>query len=204
MAQRLEAKLKEQVYKRQYFGDGQIITISGAIDRLLSAKEGQVKERNLRSLVQLLRTQLRRVISLDTPLQMLSSADISRLVEIRRSEGISNGSIRVMLSGLQSMIRVAKQAGCMVPEIEMPKVTVRPALPSAISVLIVSRRETCASTRETSAQSAQTRLPAMHPHASGRLPRAACPAAFADLQSQGCSPWPAPHGSRPASGDRGG
>jgi integrase len=106
-------------------GDKPTICIKDAILEYSSIKLGSVNERNLVAQVRTLNTQLCRVCSLNNPIHTLNGGQLAKLVTLRRNDGVTEGTIRLMLTTLKGVISWSKGAGFLQPEnLTNPKIRV--------------------------------------------------------------------------------
>ena len=125
LALRFESQLRETLYRQQVLGEKPTIKVSGAILEYSRIKQGSVNQRNLNAQVRTLNTQVCRVYSLNTDLHGLKGGHLTRLVALRRQDGVSEGTIRLMLTTLKGVIDWSKSAGYLQSEdLVIPKIRV--------------------------------------------------------------------------------
>lgn len=126
LALRFESQLREKIYRNKVLGERPLVSISEIIDLYAKSKKGAVTPRNLNSQVRVLSDQLSRVYPLKSNLDGLSNDHLTSLVQLRRREGISAGSIRLMISTLRGVIKHAERAGYIQPNsLFIPSITVK-------------------------------------------------------------------------------
>lgn len=125
LALRFESRLREALYRQQVLGEKPTIKISDAVLEYSKTKQGSVNQRNLDAEVRALNTQLCRVFPLSNELHGLNGGHLTRLVAPRRQDGVSEGTIRLILTTLKGVINWSKSAGYLQPEnLVIPKVRV--------------------------------------------------------------------------------
>lgn len=124
-ASRFESQLREALYRQHVLGDKPAINIADAILEYSSIKAGSVNRRNLETQIRTLNTQLCRVCLLNKPIHTLNGSHLTKMVTLRRQDGVSEGTIRLMLSTLKGVLNWSKSAGYLHPEdLVIPKVRV--------------------------------------------------------------------------------
>jgi integrase len=124
-ALRFESQLRELLYRQQVLGDKPTISISDAILEYSRTKQGSVNKRNLTTQITALETQLTRVFSLTNAINQLNGGHLTKLVTLRRQDGVAEGTIRLMLTTLKCVINWSNGAGYLQPEnITIPKIRV--------------------------------------------------------------------------------
>ncbi len=122
VALRFEAQLREQLYRQVVLGEQKTVTVDNAIRVYQKSKVGIVNQRNLKAQIRNLTTQLKRVYPLSGELHGLSTSHLNQLVTLRRSDGVSEGTIRLMLTTLKGVLNHAKSTGHLQPiNLEFPR-----------------------------------------------------------------------------------
>ncbi|AMJ93608.1 hypothetical protein AVL56_04355 [Alteromonas stellipolaris] len=116
LALRFESQLRETLYRQHVLGDRPTITIAEAIQEYASSKKGAVNQQNLNTQVRTLNAQLSRVYPLQSELHSLNGGHLTRLVSLRRKDGVAEGTIRLMLTTLKGVINWSKSAGYLQPD----------------------------------------------------------------------------------------
>lgn len=125
LALRFEGQLRETLYRQIVLGEKPTISLGQAILEYSSIKQGAVNQRNLDAQIRSLSTQVCRVYPLSNDLHGLNGGHLTRLIALRRQDGVSEGTIRLMLSTLKGVINWSKSAGYLQPEnLVIPKITV--------------------------------------------------------------------------------
>jgi len=125
LALRFEGQLRETLYRQIVLGEKPTISLGQAILEYSSMKQGAVTQRNLDAQIRALNTQVCRVYSLSGDLHGLNGGHLTRLIALRRQDGVSEGTIRLMLSTLKGVINWSKSAGYLQPEnLVIPKITI--------------------------------------------------------------------------------
>ncbi|WP_161804349.1 MULTISPECIES: tyrosine recombinase XerC [Pseudoalteromonas] len=125
LALRFESQLRETLYRQHVLGDRPIITLAEAILEYATSKSGSVNKQNLDSQIRTLNAQLSRVYSLQADLHGLNGGHLTRLVSLRRKDGVTEGTIRLMLTTLKGVVNWSKLAGYLQPEnLVIPKLRV--------------------------------------------------------------------------------
>ncbi|MBU2061538.1 MAG: hypothetical protein KKH44_06805, partial [Bacteroidetes bacterium] len=114
-ALRFDAQLREQLYRQVVLGEQQTVTMEQAITDYAKSKAGSINDRNLKTQIASLRTQLSRVYPLKNGLHRLNGGHLNRLVMLRRQDGVADGTIRLMLTTLKGVINFTKSAGYLQP-----------------------------------------------------------------------------------------
>lgn len=126
LAVHFESQLRENLYRQQVLGDKPTISLSNAILEYSSSKQGSVNQQNLDTQIRTLNTQVSRVYPLSCDLQGLNGGHLNKLVSFRRKDGISEGTIRLMLTTLKGVINWSKSADYLQPEnLVIPKIRVK-------------------------------------------------------------------------------
>lgn len=125
LALRFESQLRETLYRQQVLGEKPTIKIADAILEYSKTKQGSVNQRNLDAQIRALNTQLCRAYPLSNELHGLNGGHLTRLVALRRQDGVSEGTIRLMLTTLKGVINWSKSAGYLQPEnVLIPRIRV--------------------------------------------------------------------------------
>jgi integrase len=125
LALRFESQLREALYRQQVLGEKPTIKLSEAILEYSRTKQGSINQRNLDTQVRTLNTQVCRVYPLNNELHCLNGGHLTRLVTLRRQDGVSEGTIRLMLTTLKGVINWSESAGYLQPEnLVIPKIRV--------------------------------------------------------------------------------
>lgn len=125
VALRYEGKLRETLYRQNVLGEKPTISLGQVILEYSSIKQGSVNQRNLDAQIRVLNTQVCRVYPLSDDLHGLNGGHLTRLIALRRQDGVSEGTIRLMLSTLKGVINWSKSTGYLQPEnLVIPKITV--------------------------------------------------------------------------------
>jgi integrase len=114
-ALRFEAQLREQLYRQVVLGEQQTVTMEQAIADYAKSKAGSVNCRNLKTQIATLHAQLGRVYPLKNGLHSLNGGHLNRLVALRRQDGVTDGTIRLMFTTLKGVINLTKSAGYLQP-----------------------------------------------------------------------------------------
>lgn len=115
VALRFEAQLREQLYRQVVLGEQQTVTVDNAITAYQKSKVGIVNQRNLKAQIKNISTQLKRVYPLSGELHGLTTGHLNQLVTLRRNDGVSDGTIRLMFTTLKGVINHAKSSGFLQP-----------------------------------------------------------------------------------------
>ncbi|MCF2901551.1 site-specific integrase [Pseudoalteromonas sp. OFAV1] len=125
LALRFESQLREELYRQQVLGDRPTITLADAIQEYASSKMGSVNQENLDTQIRTLNFQLSRVYSLQAELHGLNGCHLTRLVSLRRKDGVTEGTIRLMLTTLKGILNWSKSAGYLQPDnLVIPRIRV--------------------------------------------------------------------------------
>jgi len=125
LALRFESQLRETLYSQLLLGEKPTIKLTDAILEYSITKQGSVNQQNLNTQIRALNTQVCRVYTLNNELHGLNGGHLTRLVTLRRQDGVSEGTIRLMLTTLKGMINWSKSAGYLQPEnLTIPKIRV--------------------------------------------------------------------------------
>lgn len=125
LALRFESQLRETLYRQHVLGDRPTITLAEAIQGYTSSKKGSVNQQNLDTQIRTLNLQLSRVYSIQAGLHGLNGGHLTKLVSLRRKDGVSEGTIRLMLATLKGVVNWSKSAGYLQPEnLVIPKIRV--------------------------------------------------------------------------------
>lgn len=125
LALRFESQLREILYRQHVLGDRPTITLAKAIQEYASSKMGSVNQQNLDTQIRTLNFQLSRVYSLQAELHGLNGCHLTRLVSLRRKDGVAEGTIRLMLATLKGVLSWSKSAGYLQPDnLVIPKIRV--------------------------------------------------------------------------------
>lgn len=114
-ARRFEAQLREQLYRQVILGEQQTISMTAAISGYFKSKLGSISSQNLQTQVRSLQVQLAKVFPLTQEIHRLNANHLNKLVSIRRSDGVSDGTIRLMLTTLKGVINWSKTADYLQP-----------------------------------------------------------------------------------------
>lgn len=114
-ARRFEAQLREQLYRQVVLGEQQTITMAAAIDGYAKSKQGSVSSQNLKTQVRALQVQLAKVFPLAQEIHRLNANHLNKLVSMRRSDGVADGTIRLMLTTLKGVINWSKAGDYLQP-----------------------------------------------------------------------------------------
>ncbi len=125
LALRFEGQLRELFYRQQILGEQPTIKLADAILEYSKVKCGAVNKRNLDAQIKALNTQVCRVYCLSADIHGLNGGHLTRLVSLRRQDGVSEGTIRLMLTTMKGVINWSKVAGYLQPSnLIIPKVRV--------------------------------------------------------------------------------
>ena len=125
LALRFESQLRETLYRQYVLGDRSTITLAESIQEYASSKRGSVNQQNLDTQIRTLNAQLSRVYSLQADLHGLNGGHLTRLVSLRRKDGVTEGTIRLMLTTLKGVVNFSKSAGYLQSEnLVIPKIRV--------------------------------------------------------------------------------
>ena len=115
LAVRFESQLRETLYQQQVLGEKPTISLTDAILEYSSTKQGSVNQQNLDTQIRALNTQVCRVFPLNRDIHELNGGHLNRLITLRRQDGVSEGTIRLMVSTLKGVITWSKSAGYLQP-----------------------------------------------------------------------------------------
>jgi len=124
MARRFEHTLRDAMYRQQYLGEVPAITFSEAISYYEDYQTSRVNPRNLAAQVAALKAQLARVTSLNHDLHTLSTQNLVHLVHLRKQEGVSDGTINLLLISIRSLIKLCAGQYMVPAKLTFPKVKV--------------------------------------------------------------------------------
>lgn len=127
LARQIEAKERERIVKEAALGrELEIITFGDALNQFMESKAGTARGKQISTIVGPLKgvkrdsktKQMVKVhgLDFDTPIHLLKSSDINRLVEARRKEGSSEATIRHHLIVIRGTLNWAKEMGYLVDE----------------------------------------------------------------------------------------
>jgi integrase len=114
-ARRFEAQLREQLYRQVVLGEQETITMAAAIDGYAKSKQGSISSQNLKTQVRALQVQLAKVFPLGQEIHRLNANHLNKLVSMRRSDGVADGTIRLMLTTLKGVISWSKAGDYLQP-----------------------------------------------------------------------------------------
>lgn len=126
-ARQIEAKERERLIKEKMLGrELEVITFGEAFQKLIESKAGTARGKQLETIVNPLKGLKRdnktkkqvKVYGLDfdTPVHLIKSSDINRLIEARKSEGSAPATIKQHVSAITSTIKHARDLGYLVDE----------------------------------------------------------------------------------------
>ena len=125
LALRFESQLRETLYSQQVLGEKPTIKLADAILEYSRTKQGSVSQQNLNTQIRALNTQVCRVYPLNNELHGLNGGHLTRLITLRRQDGVSEGTIRLMLTTLKGVVNWSKSAGYLHPDnLAIPKIRV--------------------------------------------------------------------------------
>jgi len=116
--------LRDQLYAKHYLGQKDAITIREAVELLHSEKSRQCSTRNTTATCNSLKAQLGRVIGLGQDLMILDVASLSKLVGLRRRDGVTEGTVRQLMVAVSSLLATADRLGYAAPQIKVPVIQV--------------------------------------------------------------------------------
>ena len=125
LALQFEARLRDRLYSSSVLGQVAPISIRNAIAEFKTHKQATVSYRNLVAVCKALEIQLSRVISLEFDFVMLSRQHLTKLVELRRADGVSEGTIKQLMVSVTSLINYVGKLGYISPDIDVPVIKVR-------------------------------------------------------------------------------
>lgn len=115
LAVRFESQLRETLYRQQVLGEKPTISLADAILEYSSTKQGSINQQNLDTQIKALNTQVCRVFPLNRDIHELNGGHLNRLITLRRQDGVSDGTIRLMTSTLKGVVNWSKSAGYLQP-----------------------------------------------------------------------------------------
>jgi integrase len=118
-ALQFERKLREQLVAEQLLGEKQSIPIREAIKMYQQSKSGQSSQKTLPGYIDA----MGRHIDVEKDFDKLTNADLDRLVDGRRCEGVSPHTIKHTISVIRGAWNLAKRRHYKVSEVEFPTIT---------------------------------------------------------------------------------